>query len=221
MSCKWIVWLLCSGICLAQAIPARAKPEDYPVQASVPTFTLAAEFQAHTLPTGKTPFFAADFLIVEVAIYPMAKPVTVDNGFFRLRLNGKTILLPQSSGMVVANIKRTDLKMRPAVVASGGIGDSQIQLGGQRKQPRFPGDPTGLPPTTQPRAPEQEKTGGIAIVEEAPPEEVVPAKALETGVISKPAGGLLYFAFEGKLKSLKTVELLYRGPDGECSLKLR
>ncbi len=218
---KWTTLLLFTGICAAQAIPARPKPEDYPVQASVPTFTLAGEFQAHTLPTGKTPLFAADFLIVEVALYPMATPVTVDNGFFRLRLNGKTILMPQSSGMVVSNIKRTDLKMRPSVVASGGIGDSQIEMGGQRPQARFPGDPTARQPAPRPRAPEQEKPPGVEAAPEPPPDEVVPAKALEQGVISKPAGGLLYFAFEGKLKSLKSIELLYRGPGGECSLKLR
>ena len=59
---KWTTLLLFTGICAAQAIPARPKPEDYPVQARVPTFTLAGEFQAHTLPTGKTALFAADFL---------------------------------------------------------------------------------------------------------------------------------------------------------------
>ena len=81
---------------------------------------------------------------------------------------------------------------------------------------RFPGDPTArrrLPP----RAPEPEDRSGAEKTPEPKAEEVVVETALPEGTQRLPVSGYLYFAYKGKVKS---VELIYDGPEGHAALRL-
>ena len=80
--------------------------------------------------------------------------------------------------------------------------------------PRFPGD------RRQPQPPP-----GTPVKEEAVPENApwdwVAKLAWEDGPGKGPAGGLLYFPYSGNLAKLKTIELIYNGPEGLVTLPLR
>lgn len=51
-------------------------------------------------------------------------------------------------------------------------------------------------------------------------EDRIKHAALPEGDVKTPFAGLLYFPFGGKTKSIKTLELLYNGPEGKMALNL-
>lgn len=52
------------------------------------------------------------------------------------------------------------------------------------------------------------------------PEDAVAQTALPSGEAKGPVSGYLHFAYKGKTKSLKTLELIYEGPAGSTMLRL-
>ena len=221
---RWALLLLLSS-CIAESgepLTPRPKPQDYPVQSEFAKAVLGAEFHAHTVPFGGTPFFTSEYLVIEVGVFPgKGQPVTVGPGDFTLRLNGKKIaILAHSPGMVVASIKNTGWNQTKQVVVTGGVGDAEVIVGGPQRQPRFPGDRTGTP-QQRPRAPEPDNTGGVVLEQQPEPAEIIPDKALTERTLDHSVGGYLYFPYSGKLKALKTIELLYTGSAGEGKLELR
>ncbi len=168
-----------------------------------------AEFCGHSVPHSGTTYFTADYLVVEVEVLPdKGSPIRLGASQFRLRLNGRKELLPsESPGMVAGSLKYGDWNQRPQVGAQAG----PVILGGPRQDPRFPGDrqpDTGRPaPRTNAAEKEPPKTDAEAVVEAALPE----------GPTLGPTKGLVYFPYRGKMKSLKSIELLW----DERVLKLR
>lgn len=206
----------------ADDVAVRPKISDYPQMMKLGKADVGAEFHAHTLPlgegAGKAPLFAGDYLVVEIAIYPAPfVRMQVNPSDFTLRLNGKKVVESQSSGMVVRRMKNTRSNL-PALVIGSGPGE--VVVGGSQRQPRFPGDQTG---SRQPRpspVPEEEHPG----VEKAPeskPEELVPERELRNEIVDKPVAGYLFFPYEGKLKALKSIELIYDGPAGKGRVGLQ
>jgi hypothetical protein len=60
-------------------------------------------------------------------------------------------------------------------------------------------------------------------VEQQPPEpveDVVNHLALPEGDIRPPVSGYLFFPFKDKLKSIKTLDLVYEGPLGAATLRV-
>jgi hypothetical protein len=55
----------------------------------------------------------------------------------------------------------------------------------------------------------------------ATPREQVEKAALPSGDVVPPISGALFFAYQGKPESIKSVELRYDGPAGKATLKLR
>jgi hypothetical protein len=53
-----------------------------------------------------------------------------------------------------------------------------------------------------------------------PLEEQIQKLALPEGKYAPPLAGLVFFPFRGKMKSIKSLELLYEGPAGKATLKL-
>ena len=164
-----------------------------------------AEFCGHSVPFAGTTYFTADHIVVEVEVLPdKSTPIRLTSGEFRLRINGKKDLLaPETPGMVAASLQYPDWSQRPRLEAQAG----PVIVGGPRQQPRFPGDtqPGQQPSRSDDRPPP--KTDAEAVIEAALPE----------GPTLGPTKGLLYFPYRGKLKSLKTIELLW----GERVLKLQ
>lgn len=204
---------------------AKPKPTDYPVHQQVGEFTIAAENLGHSISTPEGVLFARDYLVIEVAIYPNQPKVMktqFTNREFSLRLDGKkTILLPQSPGMVAASIKYEDWEQRPTLVGTVGTGMEQIVINRPRSAPRFPGDTSEAnryptPPVSAPPPHDGAVTKG------APPsiDELVDQYSMHDGVNPVPTSAYLYFPFKGKLSKLKSVELIYEGPWGSASIRL-
>lgn len=164
-----------------------------------------AEFCGHSVPFAGTTYFTADHIVVEIEILPdKSTPIHLTSGEFRMRINrGKDLLTPETPGMLAASLKYSDWSQRPQLEAQAG----PVILGRPRQQSRFPGDTRpGQPPNRSDDRPTA-KTDAEAVIEAALPE----------GTTLGPTKGLVYFPYRGKLKGLKTIELLW----GERVLKLQ
>ena len=193
----------------ATALDVRKSPDEYPVQGRTADFKVGADFMVRSFLAGGQALSIDDYLLVEVGIFPTAE-TTIDLRRFLLRVNGKTPLLTQSPGFVAASLKYPDWQTRPSLQAGVGMGDRGVLIGRPRPTSRFPGD----------RRPDVGNPPGRTTVE-SPPEidyvRLMEDASLPEGKRINPAGGYLYFPYDGKLKSIKTVELLV----GDVVLKLR
>jgi hypothetical protein len=168
-----------------------------------------AEFCGHSIPHNGTTYFTDRHLVIEVEILPdKGSPLRLASGDFQLRVNGRKELLPsESPGMVAAGLKYSDWNTPTQLQAQAG----PVILGAPRQEPRFPGDNrTGVPnrvPQTETIEKAPVKTDAEAVIDAALPE----------GPTLGPTKGLVYFPYRGKMKSIKSVEILW----GERTLKLR
>jgi hypothetical protein len=206
---------------LAAAVPfagaePRPKPEEYPVHARAGSAAIAAEYLTRSIPTSERTFASDAYLVVEVAVYPdKGTHAEISSGQFALRMNGKRQVLPQAPGMVAASFKYPDWENGLVFDGGVGIGGAGVGIGGPRPAPRFPGDrrPSEERLPAPPRAPDQ-TLGGVGRQPARSADELVQEAALPDGPATGPVSGLLYFAFKGKTKAIRKLELVYRaGPD--------
>jgi len=165
---------------------------------------IGADYLVHSIPGEKGGYFAKEYLVVEVAIFPTTRTgVKISSGHFTLRINKKSTLSAQSAGMVAAALKYADWEQRPQMTASAGPLIYGAPQGG-----RFPGDPTTTRPLPNP-VPTQTGSGNVDKQSDLPIEEAISRAALPEGVITEHVKGCLFFRFEGKLKSIKSLDLIY------------
>jgi len=211
--------LFSAGIACAQGTTPKAKPSDYPAHAELTHATLAAEYLVHSIPTADGMVAASDYLVVEVAFFgPYAQHIKLSAEDFELRLNRQKSPLPRESTEIVAgSIKYPDWRQQhPSMTVDAGAGPAQIGLGHPAPVGRFPDDPNG------PRSPRPNPIDPNAPGKEAPVpiEERVTRASLPEGEHVPPISGVLFFHYTGKIKSIRSLELQYRGPAGEATLKL-
>ena len=193
--------VLALSLC-AQDAP-RTKASDYPRHITLPSLEIGAEYLVHTVPGPKGGYFAGDYLVVEVAIFPGAtNTVSISSGQFTLRINNKTTLVTQASGAVAASIKYPDWEQHRNISAQAGP-----LIFGPSGAGRFPGDPTQPRPLPSP-VPDQTDTAGVK-QPDLPIETAIAQAALPEGLISEQVKGCLFFRFEGKLKSIKSLDLIF------------
>lgn len=199
-------------IAAQEIIPARPAPADYQAHASTGPLSLAADFQGRTVPAPSA-FILKSHIVVEIAVF--TRDFQFNTGHFTLKLNGKTPVLAQTAGMVGGSLKYANWEGERGITASAGLGNANVILGRQTA-PRFPGDrrnePSRPPGTPAPKPTEQP---------EFAPWDWVEKLAWADGPGKGPAAGLLYFPYQGNLAKLKTIELLYNGPEGTATLVLR
>jgi hypothetical protein len=221
-----IGFIAADAVLSAQGLTPRPAAADYPMQAALPNgYTLAAEYLVHTLPTGLRTgaLVANDYLVVEIAVFgPRGGRMDLSPSNFTLQMHGRkkgqdATLTPDSAGAVAASIKYSDWTQKPKVQASGGAGNATVGIG-PTVNPRFPGDPSvrPLPPSTVP----EENSAGLEKQQPVSIDEQVQHASLGSGELKTPAAGLIFFPFEGKAKSIKTLELIYEGAGGKVTLKL-
>ena len=187
----------------AQDAP-RSKATDYPAHIALTEMEIGAEYLVHSIPGEKGGYFAKEYLVVEVAIFPTTKSgLKISSGRFTLRINKKSTLSAQSAGMVAAALKYADWEQRPQMTATAGPLIYGAPQGG-----RFPGDPTTPRPLPNP-VPSQTGSGNVDKQSDLPIEEAISRAALPEGVITEHVKGCLFFHFEGKLKSIKSLDLIY------------
>jgi hypothetical protein len=199
---RWILPILITGAVYAQGTKPKQHASEYPVHAMAGQVEVGAEFTVHSFSRGEASYLAPDYLVVDVALYPPKNgALEIDPREFELRINGhKPELLPQPPTMVATSLMHPE--WRPGAQVDASMGPIGIDLG-QPRQPTNP-NPSGSPvpppgyhdrvPPAQPR-----------------PEELVVQTALPTGSHIDAVSGYLYFAYSGRLKSIKTLELLYQG----------
>jgi len=199
----------------AMAGEARPKPADYSAQAKAGPVTVAAECMVHTFSEGRHTFVAEDYLVVEVGVYPdRGTSVTVSAQQFALRINGKKALIySRTPQMVAASLKYPDWENPRGLETAVGVGP--VILGRPPAVERFPGDPRAR------RGPQPPRVGDADPKEpEVRAEDVVISAALTEGETRGPVGGYLYFPYEGKMKKVRRLELLYNGPAGRAELTI-
>ena len=187
----------------------------YPASVSMQSGKLAAEFLGHSIPVPQGTFIAENYLVMDAALFGEGVR-QLSASQFKLRLNGKKdLIFPQTPAWVSATIKDPSWAGgRPQITMGGGVGNTGVVLGGPRSVERFPGDPTAQRP--QPAGtPARVETVPLATLEEQ-----IEQASFPEGQRKLPAGGLLFFAYKGKLKSVKTLELLYESPAGRAALSL-
>lgn len=188
----------------AQDAP-RSKALDYPAHIAIPGMEIGAEYLVHSIPSEKGDYFAKEYLVVEVAIFPTSKDaLKISSGRFTLRINKKSTLSAQSAGMVAAALKYADWEQRPQMTASAGPLIYGAPHGG-----RFPGDPTTPRPLPTP-VPNQTDSN-VEKQSDLPIDEAISRVALPEGIVAEHVKGCLFFRFEGKLKSIKSLDLIYDG----------
>ncbi|MGE5488643.1 MAG: hypothetical protein ACM3ZB_12585 [bacterium] len=195
----------------------RRNASDYPANAEAGGVSLGAEYLARSAGTGRGMIVIPEHIVVDAALYPAAgSTLEVSAGHFRLRVNGKQILLPQPAASAAAVLKYPDWSMQPGLEVAAGSGDRGVILRRRRPVERFPGD----------RRPGETRVPGTVSVDRAedgemPPEEMVTHAALPEGPTRGPVSGFLYFYYKGKLKKIKALELLYDTGERQAALKLR
>jgi hypothetical protein len=177
------------------AIEVKNAPSDYPAQGAVEDFKLGAEYMVSSFSAQGESFTVDRYLIVEVGVFPQGE-AKIDLSRFTLRINGKTSLMTQTPGMVAASVKYPDWTSKPEITAAAG----PILIGRPPAVERFPGDrrnQRGIP--------------GQVIETQEPKVDygrLIETAALPEGKRNKPIAGFLYFPYDKKLKSIRTVDLL-------------
>ena len=205
-----------------QGTETKPKVEDYEVHAQAQNAAIGAEFMVHSFSRGEQNFLAKDYLVVEVAVFPPKREtLVVQNANFSLRINGrKESLQAQPPTMVAAALQHPEWEQpsgaRPEVGA--GVGNIGVVMGGPpRNNNPFPGSqPPGsqLPPRVEiPK----DNPGGLPKEPPVTADELLIETALVEGPHHAAVSGFLYFPFQGKISSIKSLELLYRN----AVLKLR
>lgn len=215
--CAAASMMLCTAALAQHGVAPRPKASDYPVHAAAGGAGIGAEYLVRSVGGERDMFVVDDYLVVQVAVYPApGQRLDVSAGHFRLRINGKNkdLRLPQTPGMVAASLKYQDWERKPNLQVGGGVGDQTVILGRRRQTPRFPGDrresDTRLPGPVS----STEQAGGSDT-----PQERVVETALPEGQTAGPIAGHLYFAFPGKPKKIKSLELLYDTGERRASLR--
>jgi hypothetical protein len=215
---RCILFLCAAALASAQGTTPKPAPEEYPVHANAGSIAVGAEFMVHSFSRGEQTFIAQDYLVVEVALFPpKGENVYVEPGRFSLRINGKKIaLMPQAPSMAAASLNHREWQQRPGATADIGMGGVGIGMGHPRQTTPFPGAPPASRLPQPPRSPDANNPSGIE-KEPVKPEELLVQTALPEGVHRGAVSGFLYFAYQGKTSSIKSLELLYEG----AVLKLR
>lgn len=218
---RLIVLLLSLMAANAGGLPARNSAAEYPAQGEARKAVIAAEYFGRSIMAPGVTIHTPKYLVVEVAVFPKLREVmNVSASHFRLRVNRSGRELgTHSAGAVAYSIRHPETESRQYVRASGGVGPGEVAIGTPSPTERFPGDPqarrrvpvpTGIP--ERPRHEENTPEVQAKTVEE---------QALVEEQFDRPVAGLLYFAWEGKTKNLKQIELVYEGPAGRVVFTLR
>jgi hypothetical protein len=217
---RWILLVLCAAAAFAQGTEPKAKPGDYPVHAEAGGVGLGAEFMVHSFSRGEESYIAEYYLVVEVALFPpKGKTLQVNLGEFTLRVNGrKRVLVPQAPQMAATSLRHPEWQTGQSIQAGAGIGDVGVTVGGPpvNRNP-FPGAPPVSRLPNPPRAPDPNTPPGVEPRARVQADELLVQTALSEGECHGPVSGFLYFPYQGKTKSIKSVDLLY----GDAVLKLR
>jgi hypothetical protein len=193
----------------------RSKVSDYPAHTKMPSMEIGVEYLLNSIPLDKGMYLAKDHLVLDVAIFPSTPAgINISASQFTLRVNNKTILYTDSPGAVASSLKYPDWQTRPTMTAEARAGNGSVILGAPPPVARFPGDRRADRPASVPRVPEPPNPTGQPKAADQPIETQMAIAALPEGPSEKLVKGLLFFAFSGKTKSIRSLDLIYEGGEG-------
>jgi hypothetical protein len=209
---RWTLLLLSATVVFAQSgTDPKSKAEDYEVHGQSKYTDIGAEFMVHSFSGQGTMYIAKDYLVVEVALFPVKGGIiTVSGSQFALRVNGKKIA-PAPPRIVSQSLQHPDWQTGPHLEGGAGLGNTGVILGRPRPTqvpPSGPGEPQSRVPT-QPRVPGPGIPDDIQSEPRLPAHELLAKTALPEGPFRGPVSGFLYFPYKGKTSSIKALELLY------------
>jgi hypothetical protein len=213
------VLFVLAAVAQAQGTTPKPAASDYPAQAVAGPFTFAADNLVHSVPTSRGVYLAPDYLVIEVAVYgPVSAKPEFSLGQFYLSVNKGKPYPTTPPSFVIAAIQNPQLE-GPQMASEIGLAGGPSVVIGPRPQPRFPGDPTAPPPrkVDVPKPPNRsgQPDEPISI------EDLVNRSIFPEGAYGVPKAGVIFFRYSGKMKSIRSVELLYEGPLGSARLKLQ
>jgi hypothetical protein len=165
---------------------------------------VAAAYLVHTLPAEGTNFLVPDYLVVEIAIYPpKAQPVAAVAGQFHLRVNGKKDVPADTPEMVAMSLKYPHWEGHKGIEPQVSVGP--VILGGEQRpnagqQPRPPKVEAGPPAQTA--------------------DEAAVALAFPDCPCQRPVSGYVYFRYDGRMKSIKSLELIWERGEERSTIRL-
>jgi hypothetical protein len=183
-------------------IPARTAATEYQTQTKAGAITIAADFDGHSVPTPESVFSTEDFIMCEVAFYG-APGTRLAMSFqdFSLRINGSKKLVPAIGDQFVFKSLKDPEWVPPAPPEKSKTGINAGGGGGQ-----------GDPPPVTPKMP---------IDVERRMEQKVLKAALPEGERALPASGIIFFQYGGRVKGIRSLELVYAGSAGKATLSLQ
>jgi hypothetical protein len=190
----------------AQDGPARSKAADYPAHAALQGMEIGAEYLDHSVPSEKGSYIAKEYLVVEVGVFASTPDsISVKSGQFSLRINdGKKVLVPVSPGTVAGALKYPDWENQHGASVQAG----PVIYGSPAGVGRFPGDP-GAPPPIQPPVEAPPDPSGIEKQIPTSIDESIAKVAFPDGPVHKEARGCLFFRYSGRMKSIRSLDLIY------------
>lgn len=194
----------------SKGIPARTGPGDYQAHAQVGKFTIAAEFDEHSIPEPTVALTNEDFLVVEVAIYgPPGTKLALNYQDFSLKLNGKKNLLPAKPYELVFKSLKSPEYEPPSEKMLNTDKKTNLTTGGNGG---------GNSNTTDITAPKLPPIIHIPIEVSREWDRKVHMASLPEGERPLPEGGLIFFEHSGKANS---AELVYNGPAGKVTIPIK
>ncbi len=188
----------------------KPKPDGYPAHSRAGDVAIAAEYLMHTLPSGTRQFVIPKYLVIEVAIYPpRAGAVEVANTMFSLRVNGRKELRPHSPEMAAYSVRYAEQNQQRGIQAAAG----PVVIGRAPRSERFPGDPSADREPPVARVP-QPAHGGVERQEPETAPEAIARTAFPDVRATGPVSGFLFFEFQGKMKSIESLELVFHSGEG-------
>jgi hypothetical protein len=182
-----------------KGLPPRTAPGEYQAQTQAGALTIAAEFVGHSVPTPETIYSSEDYVVVEVGLFgPAAAKVSL--GDFSLRINGnKKVLSAQPYELTFKSLKDPEWEPPQAEKSK-----SSLSTGGGGGGDSTPPAPVHMP-----------------IELRRPMEQRVQRAAMLEGERPLPRAGLVFFEYRGKVKGIRSIELIYSGAAGNATLELK
>lgn len=185
----------------SRGLPVRSSVADYPAHAEEKGLTVAAEPVPADMVKGYFSTDLSQYAVFEVAVWPRSDGSSLDLSTldFGLRLDGRLVRPAEPSSIAGinqrrGNARRDDIRLYPSVGMTTGSWGTGTMVG---VGVGMGGRPPGPASTDADRRTMEMELG---------------ERALQDGVITKPAAGYLFFPL-GK-RRVGTYEMEYHAPDG-------
>lgn len=184
----------------AGSLPPRSSPSDYQFHIQVGKVTIAAEFLGHGIPTlDGGPYTTGDNVTVETALFgPAGMHLPISYQDFTLRVNGKKTPAPGVPYLeVFKSLKDPDWEPPQAAEAK-----TSITSNGNNKDAYLP------------------KLDKMPIERLRAMQQRVKKVSMGEGDRPLPQAGMLFFEFNGEVKNIRSLELIYNGSAGKATLPM-